>query len=241
MNVAICATKNRPRLLPLAILSFLQQTAGNKRMIIFDNGESVEHLVKRCIAAFSRMMPILGDVDYCHETIDKAGRPYMHGTAINRACSLAEPDDVLFMWDDDDWSAPERMTQQLTDLTLKDCSLVGYDKLLFYDEARKAGFLYSFGGPGYYAIGTSQCFTYSFWEQNRFKELTVGADTAFSALARSQNKLYSSPALGMMVARSHVRSTCPPKLGSRAFPPCSLDEFPKRFFMECRLVEELAL
>jgi hypothetical protein len=238
MNVAICATKNRPRYLPLAILSFFRQTIPDKRLIIFENGrENSELFVQATLKCLEQVVPLTGDVDYCYEARDTQGRLYIHGTAINRVCSLAQPDDILYMWDDDDWSAPERMESQR--VLLNGYSLVGYDQLLFYHEERKCGFRYQFAGPGPYAIGTSQCFPFNFWQQVQYPELVAGADTKFCNIAREARQMCSIPAVGMMVARAHRDSTCTPRFGGGSFKPFPLDEFPPQFALDRQLIEEL--
>jgi glycosyltransferase involved in cell wall biosynthesis len=217
--VAICPTADRPTYLPLALACFAHQTYANKKLVVMDNG------VNPVEALLSGMV---GDIQYVRVP------PYInklnHGQAVNACCELASANDVILSWDDDDWSAPNRMQEQIDRLVESGKSVTGYHNLLFYNTQDGKTYKYLYNGPGMYASGTTQCFTRDFWKRNPFPDKPKGADGDFSKVAQRQGQLISVPGVGIMVARSHSDSTCPPKLGARQFPSFPREQFPPQFF-----------
>jgi YD repeat-containing protein len=159
-----------------------------------------------------------------------------HGEMMNEVCSLAKGE-ILFTWDSDDWSAPGRLQDQIDRLNESGKSLTGYHELLFHNEADGKTYKYSYNATGHYASGTSQCFRRVFWERHPFLNKERGADGDFSAAARDADQLISVPGVGLMVARAHADSTCPPPLGQGQFPACNRDLFPSQFFEDLKRFE----
>src|SRR6185503_11310823 len=69
--------------------------------------------------------------------------------------------DIIWHLDSDDWSAPNRMKEQVNLLEESGKALVGYHSLIFHDETRGAWY---FKGHQGYPMGTSQCYRKYFWK-----------------------------------------------------------------------------
>lgn len=126
----VCLTKDRPAMLKRAIASFRSQAYANKRMYILDSGETpaVESLPD-CYPEFGIMY---------HRTHPQ-GRTI--GALRNYANEFAARDgcDIIAHADDDDYSAPQRLAEQVALLTASSgAAAVGYSDLLFWDT-RKGG------------------------------------------------------------------------------------------------------
>jgi glycosyltransferase involved in cell wall biosynthesis len=214
--VAICPTADRAQYLPLALDCFARQTYPAKKLVVLDNGVNPVEL----------LLAMTCEVEY----VQVPPKKFPHGQLMNICCKFASRGDVIFAWDDDDWSAPNRMQDQIDRLVESGKSVTGYHNLLFYNMLDGKTYKYLYNGPGMYASGTTQCFTQEFWKRNSFPDKSKGADGDFSKAAQRQGQLISVPGVGMMVARSHSDSTSPPQLGSRQFPACSRDNFPRHFF-----------
>lgn len=131
------------------------------------------------------------------------------GDKRNFGCSLAEGD-IIVHWDDDDFSAPGRIEDQVQRLVESGKSVTGYRSMRFTDGQR--WWLYE-GVPNY-ALGTSLCFRKAWWEKNRFPSLQVGEDNHMVANADAQRQLISVPAGDLMWATIHPGNTSPRDLGS---------------------------
>jgi glycosyltransferase involved in cell wall biosynthesis len=224
-------TANRHKYIELALDCFESQTWDNKLLLILDNGtEPVEDLLNQRYATRR--------ADSAIEYYRYNSNPHLtHGSLMNTCASYAAPGDILFAWDDDDWSAPERMQDEITRLIENKSEVTGYQEILFYNMKDGKTYKYHYTGPGMYATGTSQCFTYDWWKDNPFPEKPRGADGDFSRRAYEAGKLITVPGVGMMVARSHADSTCPPPLGQGQFPGYSRELFPPRFFEDIKRYE----
>lgn len=107
--------------------------------------------------------------------------------AANGIRHFDEPD-ILIHWDDDDWSHPSRITEQVALLRSSGADCVGYNEMLFWREphgfdrsennSRGEAWLYSNPNPGY-ALGTSLCYWRKTWERKPFPATSVGEDLQF--------------------------------------------------------------
>src|SRR5581483_4169631 len=68
--------------------------------------------------------------------------------------------DICITWDEDDWSHPTRVSEQVHRLILSQKAVTGWHNILYYDEFTAGTYKY-FYSPGAkhppYAMGTSQC------------------------------------------------------------------------------------
>ena len=204
-------TLNRRRLIPMALQCFLAQDWPEKELIVIDDGD--DHV--------GDMFADIADINYSwwapRRTI---------GAKLNEGCKRAKGD-ILVRWDDDDWSAPGRISDQVARLLHSGKSVTGYHSLLFWDAARSHGSKYS--GSTNYALGTSLCFQRKYWKSNPFRECSTGEDNAFIRPAQAGKAIASVDAAQMMVARIHAHSVSK-RTGPTSWPTINKAEFPPAFF-----------
>lgn len=189
---AIMPTADRREFLPCAIASFLAQDYAARELLILDNGrDSVEDLVP-------------DDPRIRYERID-GRRKRNVGAMRNLACSRAQGDIVLH-WDDDDWSAPERISDSVERLKkTSEVMLVGYYSIHFVCEQSRRAWAYT-GMPRDYVVGATMCYWRRLWQARPFPELHSGEDAAFLQRA---GHIETAPGLDKYVARIHDRNTSP--------------------------------
>jgi glycosyltransferase involved in cell wall biosynthesis/predicted O-methyltransferase YrrM len=161
----ITPTRDRRAFVPLAIECFLRQDYDARELVIVDDGADP-------VADLAGVDPRIR-----YERLDD---PAMLGKKRNIACKLARGE-VIAHWDDDDWSAPNRLSAQVEALTQGDADLVGLDELYFFDPASGKAWLYGYpqrtSRP--WVAGGTLCYRRSFWEQHPFPAIKVGEDTRF--------------------------------------------------------------
>jgi glycosyltransferase involved in cell wall biosynthesis len=138
--------------------------------------------------------------------------------------------EICITWDEDDWSSPFRVDAQVTRLVESRKKVTGWHSILYWDERTKECFRY-IGAPPY-AMGTSQCYWKSWWEQNPFQEGSGVEDLPFSQQAQRAGQLDSCDAEQLCVARIHSSNVCPKQsLGHhKQWPKVERDALPKEFF-----------
>lgn len=171
----VTLTADRPQFAERMIRNFTTQTYPNLELVILDTGNAYatiqEHQRIRHLKAH-------------REPGDTIGRLR---NRVNAACAGA---DIIAHADDDDWSHPERIAEQVAALVrLSQTSryptpvVTGYRDMLFWatGEHSLAGryeygaYLYS--GTPIYMLGTSLCYWRSIWERKPFPEKNCGEDT----------------------------------------------------------------
>ena len=87
--------------------------------------------------------------------------------------------DILVHWDDDDWSHPQRIAEQVALLQSSGKQCVGYREAPFFDTRKNYGQEWLlFGGAAWlfsspdprYVLGTSMCYWRRAWEQLPFDD-----------------------------------------------------------------------
>lgn len=127
------------------------------------------------------------------------------GTKRNLANRLGKGS-IFIHFDDDDWSASDRITRQVKMMESSGKSVVGFRSLLFFHSREKQ--LYRYSHPSSeYSCGSSLCYTREFWEQHNFECTNVGEDNAFVVKARLHNQIYGGDGDKTMVARIHENNT----------------------------------
>lgn len=150
-------------------------------------------------------------------------------------CCRAAHGEIIAHWDSDDWSAPERLTQQVEELERSGKAVTGYHSMLFCDGVE----VHHYTGLDKYAIGTSLCYRKSWWESHPFAETEIhngsvrpriiGEDNQFSRVAFEADEIVTRDAKGMMVARIHAGNTSRKHLDGWQFRKHSIDELPPLF------------
>ncbi len=181
---AIMPTRGRPAFAAAALECFQAQTWPERELVIVDDDD-----------APSFGVPPAG-VQYHRVT-----RKMTIGAKRNLACSRAAGA-LLIHWDDDDWSAPGRMEDQVRRIISGGAYITGYHSMLFEDEA---GGRWKYRGFAGYALGTSLCYTREFWRAHPFPDRNIGEDNDFVMASRGQ--IISVDAGELMLARIHAGNT----------------------------------
>jgi glycosyltransferase involved in cell wall biosynthesis len=184
----LCLTKNRREWLPKAIDCFLKQEyAPRELLIIADKIEDVRGLLP-----------------------DRPGyvraflQPGTVGHKRNVGCVLARSE-LIALFDDDDYSAPGRLTQQVAQLKATKKAATGFHAMKFTDGEN--WWLYR-GGEST-VIASSLCFRRTLWEKNRFAEMNCGQDEIFADQAAAKRELGPLPDGDLMYATIHPGNTSP--------------------------------
>lgn len=183
---AVMLTRDRPELAAKAVECFRRQTYENKRLLIMNSGAAS-----------------IGFDDWAKLTaggIMELHRPEVNGFTIGALRNVAiEATENLFLrripenvlmdqspdwipiivhWDDDDWSHPNRIAEQVALLQASGADVVGYNEMLFWREPRAFGtalvtplngeaWLYTSPVPKP-TLGTSLCYWRKTWERKPF-------------------------------------------------------------------------
>jgi glycosyltransferase involved in cell wall biosynthesis len=177
--------------LPKAIQCFLEQTYENRELLIVADGEDVRDLVPNDERI--RLVHI--------EEGRRIGDKRNFGAALARG-------EIIAHWDDDDWSGPGRLADQVDRMVQAEKAVTGYHSMRFTDGIKS--WLYS--GGDQYAVGTSLCYRKDFWEKNPFPAKQVGEDGDFVRVARQQKQLVTTPAGELMFASIHPGNSSPRQL-----------------------------
>lgn len=187
---AIMPTRGRSKFAPGALDCFMSQTYPNMELIIIDDDDDPSFpldwtpppRVKRVLENIRYNIPM----------------------KLNKLCGHAVGP-VIVRFDDDDWSAPNRVETQLELLLSSGKSVTGYNSMVFVDgEGQKK----IYRGASFYALGTSLMFKREFWHTHPFKENKfTGSDNIFGRAARENNEIICVPAGNMMYARAHTSNT----------------------------------
>ena len=132
------------------------------------------------------------------------------GSKRNYGCERAAGQ-LICHWDDDDYSAPERLAEQVQVLMDHPAySVTGYHSMRFTDGTQ----WWQYMGVRNYALGTSLCYHRSWWELHRFPSVQIGEDNQFVAEAWAANALHTVDARDQMYATVHPENTSPRAMGS---------------------------
>lgn len=118
-------------------------------------------------------------------------------------CCLQARGSVIAHFDDDDWSAPTRLSDQIKQLITSGLPVTGYSQMKFTDGSSWWEYI---GDPNW-PLGTSLCYYKPWWETHVFPDLQVGEDTAFTYAASAGRNITVRPCRDMMFARVHDHST----------------------------------
>lgn len=188
----LCLTKNRRMWLPKAIACFLAQTYERAELLILADGEDVRDL-----------LPASGRVRLMH-----LAETRNIGEKRNFGCSQAAGE-IICHWDDDDWSAPDRLARQVEMLADSGRAVAGFHSMRFTDGAR----WWQYKGTRDYALGTSLCYRRDWWQAHNFAHAQVGEDNQFVKAAWDAKQLVNEDAGERMYATTHAGNTSPRSLG----------------------------
>jgi len=110
--------------------------------------------------------------------------------------------EIICHWDDDDWSAPGRLEDQVRRLLDSTAEITGYHSMIFENEE---GRRWKYVGHSGYALGTSLCYWKSYWRRRPFLQINEGEDNAFIM----GTKVLSVDAEDMVIAAIHSGNASP--------------------------------
>jgi glycosyltransferase involved in cell wall biosynthesis len=154
--------------------------------------------------------------------------------------------EVCISWDEDDWSAMDRVESQVNRLLESGKAVTGWHNIQYHDASTGNCYKYSYaaGRPHShepYACGTSQCYRKSWWGQHPFRSTGV-EDYRFQLEAAQANQLDSCDAEQLCVARAHEDSKCPLAQyigrGCQQFAQVSRDDLPKGFWADIARIKQ---
>lgn len=124
------------------------------------------------------------------------------GAKRNLCCSRANGE-VICHWDDDDYSAPGRIEDQIQRLIESQKPVTGYRSMKLTNGVH--WWLYT--GASDYALGTSLMYERDWWLKYGFEAIQVGEDNSFAGVARARGAIVSADAGDLMWARIHPGNT----------------------------------
>ncbi len=189
---AVMLTVNRPEYARRAVECFRKQTYANKRLLVFDTRGTIEAYcgddpIRGLRTGEGENESLLQDTGAFQKTIGELRN------IATRSCNS----DILIHWDDDDYSHPSRIAEQVALLQSSGADCVGYSDLLFwrepvsefvtvnedgddvYDHKPGEAWLYTSPGPKPSPPGTTLCYWRKTWERNPFPATSVGEDERF--------------------------------------------------------------
>ena len=153
------------------------------------------------------------------------------GSKRNLCCALARGEFIVH-FDDDDWSAPERIADQISKITSAGAQVLTYHNFLYWAvNTRK---IYRFRPDPRCPYGATLCYRKTWWEQHRFDDITLGEDTNFGRAAEKVGQFFYAESAELMVVRSHTENTSPTAthIGSSGIPAASREEIPVEFLAD---------
>lgn len=186
----LCLTRNRRAWLPHAIRCYQNQTYPNRKLLILSSGESVGDLVPADDPTIS----------HAHVT----GNPPV-GEMRNIGVAMIGTD-LVAHWDDDDWSAPDRLAHQVPILVDSGRAVAGYQRMLF---AAGDGRVWLYRGTNTSLIGSSMVFRRQWAAAHPFKRVQQGEDVLFARHAFARGQAVGCDAECRMWASIHPGNTCP--------------------------------
>jgi len=160
----VMPTFDRRPFVPDAIENFLLQTYADRELVIVDDGtDPVRDLVP-------------DDPRIRYLRLDER---LSTGAKRNVACRQARGE-LIVHWDDDDWSAPERLDVQVRTAIQTGADVCGQRELLFYELATDRGWRYRYPEHARaWVAGGTMCYPRRLWERHPFADVRQGEDTQF--------------------------------------------------------------
>jgi glycosyltransferase involved in cell wall biosynthesis len=237
---AIMPVYGQREMAEIALASFLSQDWPNKELLVIDDSPD----------PMADLFPIASlPVDTCviHTRIYNNLVRYIRvvnrmkiGPKRNLACDIASGG-IIVHFDSDDWSAPNRITDQVERLLTSGKAVSGYHSMLFWDGVEA----FKYNGSEDYSLGSALCYRKSFWQKHEFviEDHRRWEDNVFVQAARNDNEIVAIDAGKLMVARIHPGNTCPkkPRENPRQWAAVEASEIPQGFFATSGKAASIAL
>lgn len=138
------------------------------------------------------------------------------GEKRNVGCEQARGE-VIAIWDDDDWSGPNRLTDQVRRLEESGLALTGYRTMRFTDGAK----WWLYRGDRDVALATSMMFRRPWWLHRKFGFEQVGQDESFWGDAVMAQQFTTVDDETNMYATIHPGNTSPRILADPHYRPAA--------------------
>ena len=160
----VMPTRDRRPFVAQAILCFRRQDYADRELIVVDDG----------CDAVADLMPADPRIRYV-----RLDRPLPLGEKRN-LCNKLAAGDLLAHWDDDDWSAPDRLSRQVVVLRATGAELCGLSDQLYYEPLTDRAWRYTYPSDRRpWVAGNTLCYQRSRWQRHPFPPAAVGEDTRF--------------------------------------------------------------
>lgn len=212
---AVMPCRGRVEYSRLAVESFLSQTYQNRELVILDDFDKpgFPNGIAHPLIRYYQTENIVFNIP----------------TKRNRVNWLAKGE-IICHFDSDDFSAPDRMAQQVAHLEASGKAVVGYHKLLFHESS--TGLVFEYHARTNYALGTSLCYRKWWWELNKFPDnVPVGSDNRFVFTADRAKQLECVEGGSMIVARIHADNTSKKHNRGTQYRPVGLERLPEGFLV----------
>jgi glycosyltransferase involved in cell wall biosynthesis len=173
----IMPTADRRPFVGRAIQYFLQQDYEERELIVVDDGADA---IRDLIPADD---PRVRYMDIRRSN----GARRTIGAKRNFACAAAKGQ-IILHWDDDDWSAPDRITCQVTHLlqggearTIRSHppEVCGLQHIIYYEPTAGSAWRYIYRGRRPWVAGNTLAYRKSLWQARPFDDVNVGEDARF--------------------------------------------------------------
>ena len=190
----LCITKDRRAWLPGMLRCFEAQDWTLRELIVVSEGEYVSDLIPK--------------VPNIRHFVFEEGSFESVGAKLNFGCALSRGKFIIFFFDDD-YSAPDRVRDQVERLISTGKAVTGYHSMRYTDGQQWAMLHMT---PQFAAPGSSLCFCRDWWAQNHFRPISNGEDNEFVGDARvagqfvsseSEQFMYQNVRVGQYVMRGH--------------------------------------
>ncbi len=212
---AICPTYNRRQYIPCMVECFLSQTLTDSELIIVDDGTD-------------NIADLIPDNPRIKHIRLESEQRLSTGAKRNIACEQAQGEFIVH-FDDDDWSAPGRITHQVSELERARKQVLSYHNILYWNVDTRR--LYRFhpiclGNPH----GASFCYQKDWWLHHKFDDNCL-EDTVFGNTAAEEGQYMLSDAEKFMVVRAHSSNNCitAKSMGNKDIPLVPQNELPSGF------------
>jgi len=204
---AIMPTRGRQKWARQAMRSFMAQTYEPKELVILDDADDLSYPDADQMPELKYFMAIRS-IKYYMSVGPQCSIPEKR----NWCCEMASGK-IVIHWDSDDWSAPNRIADQVQRLEESDKAMTGYNSILFYEEQTAIWGRYVLDNVS--AFGTSLCYRKSWWMDHPFDEaLTIGEDNRAVMIAGGEQQFVTADGTSMMVARVHAGNTSHKDMGN---------------------------
>jgi glycosyltransferase involved in cell wall biosynthesis len=199
-------TRDRRAFVPRAIDFFLAQDYPHRELVIVDDGAD----------PIADLVPDDPRIRYLR--IDQR---LSVGTKRNLACEQSRGS-IMAHWDDDDWSAPQRLSTQVERLLASDAQLCGLKSVLYYDSRSARAWRYRYSGRRPWVAGGTFCYRRELWRSNPFPDQNVGEDNRF-VWSPSVRRVAVVEDDGLYVAEMHASNISPKRTVGRYWKPVDVD------------------